>query len=122
MGSLAEALAAERGLEQGAWATIVTARTAIEARVLVTERIRPLEVDGRTVHQVGVPYHWGQRGITTGDAANDLFHIAVDPNVHIQEAKAATCDVRPGRRPRGPQLPALVEDYRRRARGAEGTP
>jgi formate dehydrogenase major subunit len=116
------ALAAERGLEHGAWATIVTARTAIEARVLVTERIRPLEVDGRTVHQVGVPYHWGQRGLTTGDAANDLFHIAVDPNVHIQEAKAATCDVRPGRRPRGPQLPALVESYRRRARGAEGTP
>ena len=40
-------LAAERGLENGGWATIVTARTAVEARVLVTERIRPIEVQGR---------------------------------------------------------------------------
>jgi formate dehydrogenase major subunit len=37
------------------------------------------------------------------------------PNVHIQEAKAATCDVQPGRRPRGKALVEFVEDYRRRA-------
>jgi formate dehydrogenase major subunit len=79
----------------------VTARARIEARVLVTERIRPLQVGGRRLHQVGLPYHWGQRGIATGDSANDLFGLALDPNVHIQEVKAATCDVRPGRRPRG---------------------
>ena len=109
------ALAAERGLSHGDWATIVTARAAIEARVLVTERIPSLEVDGRTVHQVGLPYHWGGRGVSSGDSANDLLHLALDPNVHIQEAKAATCDVRPGRRPRGPALPALIEGYRRRA-------
>jgi formate dehydrogenase major subunit len=93
-------LAAERGLEHGGWATISTARTAIEARVLVTDRIAPLEVQGRRVHQVGLPYHWGFRGLTKGDSANDLFSIVLDPNVHIQEVKAATCDVRPGRRPR----------------------
>src|SRR5207253_3460882 len=108
-------LAAERGLDHRGWATIVTARTAIEARVLVTERVAPLTVQGRTVHQVGLPYHWGSRGRSTGDSANDLFPIALDPNVHIQEVKAATCDIRPGRRPRGPALVALVEDYRRRA-------
>jgi formate dehydrogenase major subunit len=48
----------------------------------------------------------------TGDSANDLFAIALDPNVHIQEVKAATCDIRPGRRPRGPDLPKFVEAHR----------
>jgi formate dehydrogenase major subunit len=109
------ALADERKLEHGDWATIVTARTAIEARVLVTERIAPLRVQGRVVHQIGLPYHWGQRGVSSGDSANDLFALALDPNVHIQEVKAATCDIRPGRRPRGRALTQLVEDYRQRA-------
>jgi formate dehydrogenase major subunit len=104
-------LARERGLEHGGWATIVTARSAIEARVLVTERIKPLRVDGRTLHQVGLPYHWGSRGLTTGDSANDLFPIVLDPNVHIQEVKAVACDIRPGRRPQGPELRKLVERY-----------
>ena len=63
---------------------------------MVTERIAPLRVQGRVVHQVGLPYHWGQRGVSTGDSANDLFPLALDPNVHIQEVKAATCDIRPG--------------------------
>ncbi len=94
------ALARERGLEHGGWATIVTERRSIEARVNVTARMTPLAVGGRTVHQVGLPYHWGTRGIVTGDSANDLFPIVLDPNVHIQEVKAATCDIRPGRRPR----------------------
>jgi formate dehydrogenase major subunit len=108
-------LAAERGLEHGGWATIVSSRTAIEARVLVTERLVPLRVDGRVVHQVGLPYHWGNRGIAKGDSANDLFPFALDPNVHIQEVKAATCDIVPGRRPRGPALLEFVEEYRERA-------
>ena len=94
-------LAAERGLEHGGWATIATRRAAIEARVLVTDRLRPLRVQGRQVHQVGLPYHWGSRGLTRGATANDLFPIVLDPNVHIQEVKAATCDIRPGRAPRG---------------------
>jgi formate dehydrogenase major subunit len=106
-------LAEERGLEHGGWATIVTARTAIEARVLVTDRVAPLEVQGRTVHQVGLPYHWGSSGLTRGDSANDLLPIVLDPNVHIQEAKAVTCDIRPGRRPRGTALPAFVAGYPR---------
>jgi formate dehydrogenase major subunit len=112
-------LAAERGLEAGGWATIVSSRTAIEARVLVTERIKPLQVQGRTAHQIGLPYHWGYRGIGTGDAANDLFSIVLDPNVHIQEAKAASCDIVAGRRPRGARLPEFVAGYRRRA-GSDG--
>src|SRR3954462_4733593 len=78
------ALAAERRLENGGWATIVTARSAIEARVLVTDRIPPLRIEGRTVHQVGLPYHFGFSGLVTGDAANDVFPVVLDPNVRIQ--------------------------------------
>jgi formate dehydrogenase major subunit len=111
------ALARERELEHLGWATIVTARTAIEARVLVTERMTPLTVNGRTVHQVGLPYHWGVGGsaLVAGDSANDLFGVTLDPNVHIQESKVASCDVRPGRRPTGPELLRFVEEYRSRA-------
>ncbi|HVF13264.1 MAG TPA: molybdopterin dinucleotide binding domain-containing protein, partial [Acidimicrobiales bacterium] len=108
-------LAAERGLVHGDWATVVTARSAIEARVLVTDRMPALQLGGRRIHQVGLPYHWGQKGLVTGDSANDLLGLTLDPNVVIQESKAGTCDVRPGRRPRGPALPRLVADYRRRA-------
>jgi formate dehydrogenase major subunit len=95
------ALAEEAGLEHGGWATIYSSRAEIEARVLVTDRMPALTVEGRVTHQVGLPYHWGTRGLTTGDSANDLFHLTLDPNVHIQEVKAATCGIRPGRRARG---------------------
>ncbi|MHC5256394.1 formate dehydrogenase [Streptomyces sp. UC4497] len=114
-------LAAERGLEHGGWATVITARNAIEARVLVTDRIRSLTVQGRTLHQIGLPFHWGPNGTATGDAANELVAIAMDPNAHIQEDKALTADIRPGRRPRGADLPRLVAEYRRRAGITETT-
>src|SRR5215472_638505 len=110
------ALAAERGLENGGWATIVTARAAIEARVLVTRRVRPLRIPGEgVIHQVGLPYHWGSEGLVTGDAVNDLLPVLLDPNVYIQESKVATCDIQPGRRPRGRGRIELVRSYRRRA-------
>ena len=110
-------LARERGLAHLGWATIVTARTAIEARVLVTERVTPLLIDGKQFHQIGLPYHWGVGGsaLVSGDSANDLFGVTLDPNVHIQETKVASCDIRPGRRPTGPALLRFVADYRRRA-------
>jgi formate dehydrogenase major subunit len=108
-------LAAERGLENGGWCHVVTARAAVEGRVLVTDRLSPLRVEGRTIHQVWLPYHWGTGGMVTGDSANDLFGIALDPNVLIQESKVGTCDVLPGRRPTGPALLALVETYQRRS-------
>jgi formate dehydrogenase major subunit len=114
-------LAAERGLEHLGWATIATARNVIEARVLVTSRITPLTVHGRTLHQVGLPYHWGWTGYSTGDPANDLVEVSLDPNSHIQETKAFACDIRPGRRPTGPDRPALVREYQRRAGITEQT-
>lgn len=111
------ALAEERQLEHLGWATIVTARTAVEARVLVTERIVPLRVGGRTIHQIGVPYHWGvgDDALSSGDSANDLFGVQLDANVHIQENKVASCDIQPGRRPTGAALLRFVEEYRARA-------
>ncbi|KIH96626.1 formate dehydrogenase [Streptomonospora alba] len=108
-------LARERGLTHGDWATIVSARNAIEARVLVTDRMVPLRVHDRIVHQIGMPYHWGPNGYAKGDAFNELSSISLDPNVHIQEVKALTVDIRPGRRPRGPDRRELVLDYQRRA-------
>ncbi|GAB5895629.1 molybdopterin-dependent oxidoreductase [Mycolicibacterium mageritense] len=110
-------LAAERGLEPYGWATIVSPRAAIEARVLVTERMTPLTIGGHTVHQIGLPYHWGVGGdaVVSGDAANDLLGLALDPNVQIQESKAGSCDIRPGRRPQGPALLRLIEEYQSRA-------
>jgi formate dehydrogenase major subunit len=109
--------ARECGLQHLGWATIVTARAAIEARVLVTDRVVPLTVGGRTIHQVGLPYHWGVGGdaVVSGDSANDLFGIVLDSNVHIQESKVASCDIVPGRRPRGEALLRFVEEYRSRA-------
>ena len=114
-------LAAERGLEHAGWATIITARAAIEARVMVTERMTPMTVAGTRVHHVGLPYHWGHSGLITGDPANELAHLSLDPNVHIQEVKVLACDIQPGRRPRGRAREALVEEYQRRAGITEQT-
>jgi formate dehydrogenase major subunit len=108
-------LARERGLEHLGWATVVTSRAAIEAKVMVTDRMKPLRLRDRTIHQVWLPYHWGSVGLVTGDSANDLFGVSLDPNVLIQETKVATCDVVAGRRPRGPQLLEFVQGYRQRA-------
>ena len=90
------------------WATIVTARNAIEARVMITRRMEPLRAGRPGVHQVGLPWHWGPNGLTTGDAANELSHLALDPNVHIQEVKAMAVDIQPRRRRRGPALRDLI--------------
>jgi formate dehydrogenase major subunit len=109
------ALAAERGLDHLGWAHVITSRAVVETRVMITERMRPLRVHDRVVHQVWLPYHWGTQGLVAGDAVNDLFGVAVDPNVLIQDTKVATCDIRPGRRPRGAELVAYRDAYRRRA-------
>jgi len=108
-------LAAERGITHGEFCHVITSRSAIEGRAVVTDRIAPLVLGNRVVHQVGLPYHWGGNGLTNGDSANDLFGIVMDRNVHIQESKVASCDVRPGRRPRGPALLEYVASFKERA-------
>ena len=94
---LSPELAVERNIKHGQWMIISTPRGAIEARAMVTRRMRPLRVQGRIVHQIGMPFHWGFQGRSTGSITNDLAHMVLEPNVSIEEAKAFTCNVRPGR-------------------------
>jgi formate dehydrogenase major subunit len=104
------ALAAEQGLTHGGWATVLTARAEISCRVLVTERLSPLRLGKRTVHQIGLPYHWGSLGLSRGDSANELTSLVGDPNVEIPELKTLTGQIvagkRAARRPAPPPSPA----------------
>jgi formate dehydrogenase major subunit len=90
-------LAAERQIRHGDQVIISTPRGEIQARALVTRRLRPLRLNGRIVHQIGLPFHWGFQGKATGSITNDLTHMVLEPNVSIEEAKAFLCDVRPAR-------------------------
>jgi formate dehydrogenase major subunit len=99
------ALAKARGIEDGGWMTITSPRAEIVARARVTDRIRPLKIDRATVHQVALPWHWGQ-----DVAANNLIMLTGDPNTSIHEAKAFVCNVRAGRNARGTTLLAGVRD------------
>jgi formate dehydrogenase major subunit len=87
-------LANEIGVVNGDVVSVSTARGTIEARALVTTRMPSLDIDGKRVHQVGLPYHWGYRGLVKGDVVNDLLAISEEPNVKIFESKGLTCDVR----------------------------
>jgi formate dehydrogenase major subunit len=90
---ISPALAREVGVENGEWVRVSTPRGTIDARALVTPRLQPLAVQGRIVHQVGLPYHFGGRGLVRGDVVNDLVAISEEPNVRIMEAKGLLCQV-----------------------------
>ena len=94
---LSPELAGERKVEHGGWVVVSTPRGEIEARAMVTRRIRPLRVAGRVVHQVGIPIHWSYAGETVGGSANVLTALLTDINVSMHEAKAFVCQVRAGR-------------------------
>jgi formate dehydrogenase major subunit len=115
-------LAADRGIEDGGWMTIVTERAEIEARALVTDRIRPMQVDGQPVHRVAMPWHYGFDGVAVGDSANDLIALAADPNVSIHESRAFTCNVRAGRRARPSTAPLAGTRSARRVAANEDDP
>jgi formate dehydrogenase major subunit len=104
-------LAEERGIQHGDWLVVTSKRAAIEARAMVTKRMYPLLVNGRTVHQIGIPFHWGYAGEVVGSVANDLTSIVLDPNVSIHEAKAFTCNVRAGRLPHHEDKPLAVAPW-----------
>ena len=110
-------LARQRGIEDGGWMTVETDRAQIEARAKVTERMRPLEIDGRRLHQIALPWHWSYRGLSTGDAVNDLIALSGDPNVTIEDSKSFSCEVRAGRR-RGQTTERLAGKHDRRDRVA----
>ena len=89
-------LAAEKGIGNTDWITVSTPRGRIRGKALVTRRLRPFVIDSRTVHHVGMPFHWGYQGLITGDAANELTALVADPNVSIHEGKAFVCNVEKG--------------------------
>lgn len=107
-------LAQKLGIEHGGYMVIATMRGMIEARALVTERIQTLTVNGRPLHQVCVPYHFGYKGKVTGDVLNDLLAISEEPNVRIMETKALVCNATPGRLPRDEQALEVWKELIRR--------
>jgi formate dehydrogenase major subunit len=91
-------LAEQLRIEHGEWVTLVTARGAIEAHALSTARMRPLKIGDKTIHQIGLPFHWGYNGLVKGDIGNDLVAISEEVNVHIMETKGMLCNLFAGRR------------------------
>jgi formate dehydrogenase major subunit len=93
---ISEQLAAWQGIGNGDMVTVSSERGAIEARALVTSRIKPLRVGGKLVEQVGVPWHWGFGGLARGDSANVLTTAVGCANTTIPEYKAFLCNIEKG--------------------------
>ena len=93
---LSPELAREKAIDNLDWVRISTPRGQVRARALVTRRVRPFVIDGKTVHHVGMPWHWGYEGVSTGDVVNELSALVGDPNVTIHEGKAFVCNVEKG--------------------------
>src|SRR5947207_7617712 len=104
-------LARELKIVNGDYISVVSLRGAIEARALVSRRMRPIQLNGKTVHQIAMPFHFGSAGPVRGGATNDLVPISGEPNVTIMEAKACTCNIVPGRLPRGPAFEDWLAQY-----------
>jgi formate dehydrogenase major subunit len=95
---LSPELAAEKGIANLDMVRVSTPRAAITAKALVTGRLRPFRIDDghgtlRTVHQVGMPWHWGYQGVSQGAIVNSLSALVMDPNVSMHEGKAFVCNV-----------------------------
>jgi formate dehydrogenase major subunit len=90
-------LAQELGIANLDWTVLSTARGAVSVKALVTQRLRPFLVDGRLVHEIGMPWVFGWEGYAHGAIANVLLAIHGDPNTSIHTTKALTCALRKGR-------------------------
>ncbi len=86
-------LAAMKGIKNGDKVRVRTKRGEIEVYAVVTARFKPFNVDGRPVHQVNIPYHFGFMGLGQGPIANMLTPHVGDANTMIPEYKAFLCDV-----------------------------
>jgi len=90
---VSEELAAEKGIKNGRMVIVESARGKIEAVAVVTRRFTPFSIDGKRVHQIGMPWHWGYMGLSKGDSANVLTPNIGDANTTIPEYKAFLCDI-----------------------------
>jgi formate dehydrogenase major subunit len=86
-------LAAEKGIANLDWTRITTLRASVRAKALVTRRLRPFMIAGKKIHHVGMPWHWGYEGLSTGDVVNELTALIGDPNVSMHEGKTFVCNV-----------------------------
>ena len=86
-------LAREKEINNTDMIRIITPRGEIQAKALVTPRLQPLTVADKTIHHVGLPWHWGYQGLVTGAVVNDLSAIVGDPNVSMHEGKSFVCNV-----------------------------
>lgn len=91
---MSEELAAEKGIANGDKAIVESARGQVKVVAVVTKRFKPFQVNGTTVHQVGLVWHWGYTGLSTGDSANVLTPHIGDANTMIPEYKAFLVSVR----------------------------
>ena len=93
---ISEQLAKEKGIASGGWARIWSNRGSVKAKVVVTKRIAPLTCDGKTVHIVGIPLHWGFMGqARKGFGPNSLTPYVGDANIETPEYKAFLVDIEP---------------------------
>jgi formate dehydrogenase major subunit len=91
---MGEELAKEKGIASGDWVEVSSAHGQIKAVAVVTKRIKQLTIDGKIVHTLGVPIHWGFTGATKkGYAANTLTPFVGDANIETPEYKAFLVDV-----------------------------
>lgn len=97
---ISEQLAAEKGIAAGSWVRVSSNRGYIKAKAVVTKRIKPLICDGKTVHVVGIPLHWGFTGAARkGFGANTLTPFVGDANIETPEFKAFLVDIEPASAP-----------------------
>jgi formate dehydrogenase major subunit len=86
---ISEELAAEKGIEKGGWCRVWNKRGSVHAKAVVTKRIQPLVCDGKPVHIVGIPLHWGFTGAAkNGWGPNTLTPFVGDANIETPEFKA----------------------------------
>lgn len=85
---ISEELADEKDISQGDIVKVSSARGSVELPAMVTKRFKPFSLAGKTIHQVGMPWHWGWAGLGVGESANTLSPNAGDANTMIPESKA----------------------------------
>jgi formate dehydrogenase major subunit len=90
---LPEALAKEKGINGGDVVRVSSARGTVEGPAMVTQRMRPLTVGGKTIYHVGIPIHWGYVGRVRGPLVNNLTPSAFDPNSGTPEYKGFLVNV-----------------------------
>jgi len=91
---MSEQLAAEKGIKNGEPVIIESARGRVEAVAMVTMRMTPFKIQGKTVHEIGMPFAFGWTTPGVGDATNRLCVAAGDPNTTIPEYKACLVNIR----------------------------